>query len=250
MYLFVLLYSLLIASFLNVVGLRVPLGQSVVKPRSACPTCKRTLGALELIPVVSYVLQRGKCKNCGEVISPLYPIMELTTAILFTISPLLVGWSKELIVAWSLISLLMIITVSDIKYMIIPDKVLLFFLPLFSIERMFIPLTPWWDALAGAFVGFSLLYLIAFVTKGKGMGGGDIKLYGVLGIVLGTKLTIVSFFLAAFIGALVGGIGLALRLLQRNKPIPFGPFIVIGTLIAYFFGHELINIYLDLIGYY
>jgi leader peptidase (prepilin peptidase)/N-methyltransferase len=235
-------YGLLLGSFFNVVGLRVPKGESIVKPRSHCPSCKRTLTAWELIPVVSYVIQSGKCRGCGSRISSLYPLMELATAVLFTISPLLVGWSKELVISWTLISLLIIIIVSDIRYMVIPDKVLLFFAVIFIIERIFIPLHPWWDSLVGAIIGFSLLLLIAFVSKG-GMGGGDIKLFALLGFVLGGKMVLLAFFFSTLYGTIFGLIGMVLGKVRRGEPMPFGPYIAMGTLTVYFFGQMIIGWY-------
>ena len=117
------------------------------------------------------------------------------------LAPIILGWQAELIVAWALISLLIIITVSDLKYMLIPDKILIVFAGIFLVERIFIPLTPWWDlAWSGDWV--SLLLVIAVVSKG-GMGGGDIKLFAVLGLVVGTNV-LLSFFLATFYGALFG----------------------------------------------
>ena len=177
----ILIYGLILGSFFNVVGLSVPIKQSFTTRRSACPSCGKTLSALELIPVLSYLIQGGKCRGCKARISPLYPIIELLTGILFVLAPLILGWQAELIVAWTLISLLIIITVSDIKYMLIPDKILIVFAGIFLVERIFIPLTPWWDSLLGAVIGFSLLLVIAMVSKG-GMGGGDIKLFAVLGL--------------------------------------------------------------------
>lgn len=238
----VFLFSLLLGSFFNVVGLRVPRGESIVTPRSHCPSCQRTLTAWELIPILSYIIQGGKCRGCGIRISPLYPAVELMTAILFTISPLLVGWSKELIVSWTLISLLMIIFVSDVRYMIIPDRVLLFFAVLFMIERFFVPLSPWWDSLVGAAVGFLLLLFIAVVSKG-GMGGGDIKLFALLGFVLGWKMVLLSFFFSTVYGTVFGLIGIALGKVRRKEPMPFGPYIVFGTLTVYFFGQAIIDWY-------
>ncbi|WP_199425650.1 prepilin peptidase [Thermaerobacillus caldiproteolyticus] len=239
---FIFIYSLLLGSFFNVVGLRVPMGESIVKPRSHCPRCQRTLTAWELIPVVSYVIQGGKCRGCGVRISPLYPFVELSTAILFTISPLVVGWSKELIVGWTLISLLMIIVVSDLRYMVIPDRVLLAFAAILIPERMFVPLSPWWDSLVGAGVGFSLLLLIAVISKG-GMGGGDIKLFALLGFVLGWKMVLLSFFLSTLYGTIFGLVGMAFGSVRRGEPMPFAPYIVLGTLTTYFFGQALIEWY-------
>lgn len=238
----VFLFAILLGSFFNVVGLRVPRGESIVKPRSHCPSCQRTLTAWELIPVLSYVVQGGKCRGCGIRISPLYPFVELLTAILFTISPFLVGWSKELLVSWTLISLLMIIFVSDVRYMIIPDRVLLFFAVVFIMERVFVPLTPWWDSLVGAAVGFLLLLFIAAVSKG-GMGGGDIKLFALLGFVLGWKTVLLAFFFSTVYGTVFGLVGMALGKVRRKEPMPFGPYIVLGTLTVYFFGQAIIEWY-------
>lgn len=237
------LLGLLLGSFYNVVGLRVPKGESIVAPRSHCPSCKRTLTAFELIPVVSYVLQRGKCRACSARISFVYPFVELSTAILFTLAPLFVGWSAEIVVSWTLISLFAIVFVSDVHYMIIPNRVLSFFAPLLLIERITLaPLTPWWDSLLGSFVGFMMLFLIALVSKG-GMGGGDIKLFAVIGLALGVKLTVLAFFLSTFVGTMFGLIGMAIGRVKRGEPMPFGPAIVVGTLIAYFFGEAMIEMY-------
>lgn len=243
--LLIFLYGLLLGSFYNVVGLRIPAGESIVKPRSHCPSCGHILGALELIPVLSYVFQGGKCRQCKAGISPLYPIVELTTGGLFALAAFRVGWTAELIVALTLISLCVIVFVSDYTYMIIPDKVLLFFLPLFAVERIFIPLTPWWDSLLGAAAGFGLLLAIALISKG-GMGGGDIKLYGVLGLVLGCKFVLLSFILATFFGAVYGAVGMLLGRIKKGMAIPFGPYICLGVLLSYFFGEAMIDWYIQL----
>ncbi|TRY44830.1 prepilin peptidase [Geobacillus sp. LEMMJ02] len=242
----VFLYSLLLASFFNVVGLRVPAGESIVRPRSHCPACGRTLSAGELIPVVSYVVQRGRCKGCGGRISPLYPAMELATAALFTAAPMWVGWGGRLVVAWTLISLFAIIVVSDLRYMLIPDRVLLVFAGLFLVERLVIPFLPWADMLLGAAVGFSLLWLIAVLSKG-GMGGGDVKLFAVLGFVLGWKMVLLAFFLATLYGTVIGLVGMALGRVRRGKPMPFAPAIALGALTAFFFGEAIVRAYISLI---
>ncbi len=243
---YIFLLGITLGSFYNVVGLRVPEGKSIVRPRSACPGCQHELTSLELVPVLSYMMQGGKCKNCLSKISPIYPIVEFLTGALFVLSFHVFGWSAETIVACTLVSLCIIITVSDLAYMIIPDKVLAVFLVLFVAERIWIPLAPWWDSAVGAVVGFGLLFIIALVSRG-GMGGGDIKLYGVLGIVLGWKLTLLSFFLATLFGAVIGGIGMIIGKVKRGKPMPFGPFIVMGTLLAYFYGTRILNWYWSLV---
>lgn len=233
------IYGTVFGSFFNVVGLRVPKKESIVSPPSRCTTCDRNLGPLDLVPVFSYLFLKGKCRKCGSEISPIYPFMEFVTGILFALSFYMLGFSVELIVAILFMSLLVIITVSDIAYMLIPDKVLLPFAIVLLVVRLTIPLTPWWDSLLGAVVGFSALFLIAVVSKG-GMGGGDIKLFFVLGLVLGTINTLVTLFLAALIGSVVGIIVLKKSGKGRKTPIPFGPSIAVAAIIAFFWGADFV----------
>jgi leader peptidase (prepilin peptidase)/N-methyltransferase len=242
--LYFFVFGLVMGSFFNVVGLRVPKGQSIAHPRSHCTNCNRSLSPRELIPIFSYILQKGRCMNCGYKISPIYPTIEFFTAILFSYSFYKYGWSLELVISLLLVSLLVIIFVSDISYMIIPNRVLLFFAVLFILMRVIYPLDPWWDPILGSIIGFTLLFIIAVVSKG-GMGGGDIKLFAVLGIILGWKLVLQAFFFSTLLGALVGIILIASGKVSKKQPIPFGPFIVGGTLLAYFFGNSFFYWYLN-----
>ncbi|MEH7483237.1 A24 family peptidase [Neobacillus drentensis] len=246
-YSYFFIVGIIFGSFFNVVGLRVPLKKSIVSPRSGCRNCGHQLTVFELIPVVSYMIQSGKCRGCKSRISPIYPTFELLTGLLFMTAPLVIGWSGELVVALSLISMFMIIIVSDIHYMLIPDKILIWFAGIFLLERIIWPLNPWWDSLLGAVSGFILLLLIAVVSKG-GMGGGDVKLYALLGLVLGFKLVLFSFFLSTLFGAVIGGLALLFRIVKRRQPIPFGPFIAAGTLTAYYWGSDLINLYIHFLN--
>ena len=241
----VIIFGLVLGSFFNVVGLRIPLQQSIAGPRSACPNCQRILTPQELIPVFSYLIQYGKCRGCRTLISPLYPLVETMTPILFAFSFLKVGWNSELMIAWTLISLFMIIFVSDITYLLIPNKILLFFGSIFLIERILLPLHPWWDSLLGSTGILILLLLIERLSDG-GLGGGDMKLFALIGFVLGTKLVILSFFVSVILGAIVGLIGFVCGFFKKEKPIAFGPFIGLGTLITYFYHLEIINWYLAL----
>ncbi|WP_339261869.1 prepilin peptidase [Lysinibacillus sp. FSL K6-3209] len=241
----VFVFGLVFGSFFNVVGLRVPMKESLIQPPSHCTTCQRQLTPKDLIPVLSYIVLRGKCRSCGQKISWIYPLIELLTGILFTFSYWQFGFSEEFIVALLLISLLAIVVVSDIAYMLMPDKVLLCFLPLLVIGRMLAPLTPWWDSIVGAVFGFGILYSIAVVSRG-GIGGGDIKLFFLLGLVLGTINTLLTLFIAAFIGMVVGIIVLQVRQQGRKTPIPFGPSIALAAVIVYFYGNVIVQWYVGL----
>jgi leader peptidase (prepilin peptidase) / N-methyltransferase len=241
------IYGLILGSFYNVVGLRIPLSKSIVSSRSECTKCGHKLKPFELIPVVSYMLQKGKCRGCQSRISPIYPFFELLTGILFATAPLVIGWSGELVVALTLISMFIIIVVSDIHYMIIPDKILIWFAGIFLLERIIWPLSPFWDSLIGAITGFVLLLIVALVSKG-GMGMGDVKLYAVLGFVLGFKLVLLSFFFSTLFGAVIGGLALLFKIVKRKQPFPFGPFIAAGTLTAYYWGSELIDLYIQFLN--
>lgn len=242
---FALLFGLVLGSFYNVVGLRVPKKQSIVTPPSHCTNCNTRLKAIDLIPVLSYIAIGGKCRTCKVKVSPIYMVTELVTGALFALAYWHLGFSAELAVALLFISLLVIINVSDIAYMLIPDKILLFFLPLLIVARVFSPLSPWWDSIAGAFLGFGILYLIAVVSRG-GMGGGDIKLFFLIGLVLGSINTLLTLFIASFIGMIVGIVILKVRGKGRKTPVPFGPSIAIAAIIVYFYGSSIINWYWNL----
>ncbi len=240
------LFGIIFGSFFNVVGLRLPKKIPFYHDRSFCPVCKRQLKWYELIPIFSFIIQRGKCRNCSAKISPIYPIIEMLTGLLFAFSYAQIGFQLELIIALLFISMLMIIFVSDITYMLIPNKILLFFLPFFIMLRILAPLTPWYDAIIGAIVGFGLIALIIIVSQG-GMGAGDMKLFGVIGIVLGWKKVLLAFFIAAFLGAIIGGILMVVDKVKKKQPIPFGPYIVVGALVSYFCGEQIITFYLSLL---
>lgn len=245
-YLFFILFSLLLSSFLNVVAIRIPKGESIVFPASHCVHCEHPLRPLDLIPIVSFLALRGKCRYCQTQISWIYPLGEgITTSLLFfTIYQ--IGWDQELWIAIPLISFLAAITISDLLYKIIPNKVNLFFFVLFIVIHLFYRPLPFTDYLLGVLAGGGLLLIIAILSRG-GMGGGDIKLMAVVGMAIGWKLTVLSFFLATLIGAVIGLLLLLSKVVKRKEPIPFGPFLACGIFIAYFWGPDLIQAYLNFI---
>lgn len=259
-YISLFIVGLCFGSFFNVVGLRLSAGQSIHKPRSHCPKCGHVLSWYELIPVFSYIYLGGKCRTCKSHISPKYLIFELLTGILFMLSYAVFGYSGELLVSLFFVSLFIIICVSDLEYMLIEDSVIIFFLVSIIILRLIFKMPedfitfnfhPYLETLIGGIFGFGLLFSIAIIGKKiykqDAMGGGDIKLYGIIGLVLGFKLTFMSLFLASIIGSIIGLSLTLLRIIQKGTPIPFGPFIAVGSLIAYFIGPDLINWYLNLL---
>lgn len=239
------IFGTVFGSFFNVVGLRVPKGILFRSDRSYCPTCNEQLRAFELIPIVSYIFQKGKCRHCKSHISFIYPFIELSTGLLFAYAFIHFGFTLELITAILFISMLMILFVTDISYMLIPNKILLFFSPFLLVMRIISPLEPWYDMLIGASVGFVVLSAIILVSKG-GMGGGDMKLFVVLGIVLGWKATLFTLFLAALLGTVIGGVIMLIQKADRKQPIPFGPYIITAALLSYFHGEQIISMYLSL----
>ncbi|WP_102274396.1 prepilin peptidase [Cytobacillus massiliigabonensis] len=241
---FVIIYALILGSFFNVVAIRFLKKESVIFPPSQCPHCNHKLSIFDLFPVLSYLFLKGKCRYCKTVISPLYPFGELLTAVSFFYIYKSIGVSLELIPALILTILLIISVLTDIREHLILDKVTLPMLGLLAITRLFIGSEPFWYYLLGGIAGFSLLFLIAIVSKG-GMGGGDIKLYAAIGITLGPSLTAMSLVLASFVGAIGGLFLMMIGKVKRGQPVAFGPSILIGTIIAYTYGEEIWKWYIS-----
>lgn len=240
---YIFLIGIIFGSFFNVVGIRLPQGKSFLLGRSSCPNCSIPLQWYELIPLISYIKQRGQCSSCSHSVSPIYPIIELLTGCLFLYSYLHFGLGVELLITWLFMSFLIIITVSDLVYMVIPNKLLLCFFSSFLLVRIFIPLEPIYDALFGAIVGYSLIAFIIIISKG-GMGAGDMKLLAVLGLVIGSKKVLLTFFIAVWVGAIIGLIFIYRHKGDKKTKIPFAPFLVFGAIISYFYGETIIGMYL------
>ncbi|NBD25345.1 prepilin peptidase [Paenibacillus glycinis] len=245
LYLFVL--GLVCGSFFNVVGLRVPVKKSIVHPPSHCTSCGMRLAKRDLVPVFSYLLAGRKCRQCGAPVSFVYPLGELATGLLFAAVYLRFGISLELIAGLLLVSLAVIVTVSDLSYMLIPNSVLLAFLPLFIFARLVYHEQPLWQYALGAVLGGGALLLVHVASRG-GMGFGDIKLFAVCGLVVGPSELAVALLVACLTGTVIGGLLLLLRIVRRKQPIPFGPFLALGTLAAYFFGDAMIRGYLSILS--
>ncbi len=240
---FAFVFGLIIGSFLNVCIYRIPLKKSLLRPRSNCPYCNQMIQIKDNIPLLSYFLLKGKCRNCGGEISPVYPLVEFITGLLFIAITLRFGVSWHALVYMILVSILVIATVIDLKLQIIPDRLTYpgmvagFILAVFSL----LPIN-WADAVLGGWVGSMILYVIALISQG-GMGGGDIKFIAVIGLFLGWENTLLTLFLATFIGAIVGLGLMAVKGYGRKAKVPFGPFLALGALISVFWGQQIIEMY-------
>ncbi|GGC99390.1 prepilin peptidase [Enterococcus wangshanyuanii] len=231
-YIFIFILGACLGSFFLLIGQRIPRGEDIVKKRSHCEHCDHSLTFLELVPIFSYVFLRGKCRHCHQKIGAVYLGFELLSGTLFSLAAFLLRTTNETFVAWTLLSLLLIITVTDITAQKIPNKVLLPFFILAIIERVFLQqLNPWWFPIAGFVAGFGCLYLLALFSKG-GMAGGDIKLFAVLGVFIGPIYVMITLVLAS-VFALIYAIGEMIVRKKLRRHIPFGPFIALGTWVVY-----------------
>jgi len=245
--------GLVAGSFINVVILRLHAGKDFTRGRSSCPKCGHVLSPLELVPVLSWLALRGRCKACGQRISVQYPLVELLTAILFALAYLThpfgtYGELLQLILWLYVLGSLVVLAVYDLRWSLLPDKVLLpLIIPAVAIllgevliaHAAWVAIGPVVAAVAfgGAF------YLLAAVSKGRWMGGGDIKLAFVMGLLLGLKETALAMLIAFVSAALIGVALIALGRKTRRDLIPFGPFLIAGTIIAYLFGSSIITWY-------
>ena len=240
--LFFFILGTVMGSFYNVVGYRLPNGESLVTPPSHCPNCNHRLGFFELFPVLSYIFQGGKCKNCKVKISFIYPLFELLTGILFALSYFIFGLTPELLVALTFVSTLLIVIISDFKYMIIPDELILFSLVMLIMQKLFIGV-PVLEMTLDIIIPFIVLLLVKifgdFVFKKESLGGGDIKLMSIFGIVIGFENAILSVGLASFIALPTA---LLMLLIKKNGMIPFGPYLSIAALLMYYLSIDYTNV--------
>jgi len=229
--------ALMIGSILTKAAIRLPNNESIAS-KCSCPKCKHQLSIMDKIPIISYIRLKGNCRYCGSGISLLYPFGEILTLSIFILIPLTFGFSKELIIAYPFSIIMITVTLSDLKYQIIPNKIVYPGIILILILRLFIHPLPLWNYLLSAVIFGGLLLLIAVISRG-GMGGGDIKLFFLIGLVLGLQDTLLAFFISSFVGAIIGGGLLLFRKVKAKQLIPFGPFIFIGTIVAYLFGSNI-----------
>lgn len=252
--LFIFLFGSAIGSFLNVCIYRIPKQISLISPGSFCPSCSYHIPFYHNIPIVSYFLLLGRCRNCGTKISLVYPFVELLNASFYLLLYLKLGFSQELFFYAPFVSAFIALFFIDWKNKILPDVITLSGI-IFGIGLSpFIEKLGILDAILGAICGFLIFYLIAFIyekiTGREGMGGGDIKMIAMAGAFLGLKGVIATIFISSLIGTLFGLFLIIFFRKSFKYAVPFGCFISLGGLIFLFVGDEIAHHYLNMIGIY
>lgn len=242
------IFGAAIGSFLNVCIHRIPNGESIVYPPSRCPKCRTHIRPVDNIPIISYLLLRGRCHNCAAAISVRYPFVEALGGVAAITAVWRFGVSAEAAVAFAFLAALIVITFIDLDHQIIPDVISLPGIVIGLLLSLILDKPGVLNAVIGALLGYGVLYAVAvayyWVRKEEGMGGGDLKLLAMIGAFLGWKAIPVTLLLGSLSGSLVG---ISLMIVQRRNsqvPIPFGPFLAAGAVCALFFGDPLIAWYL------
>ena len=262
------LFGLIIGSFLNVCIVRLPREESIVHPPSRCPRCGERIKWYDNVPVLSFLLLRGKCRKCGQPISWRYPAVELANGLLYLWTASAFGLSGESVLVLLLCSAFLVITFIDLDHLIIPDVITLpgiviglaaapFFMSALDVPLPFhlgryLPVsgqyaTALCNSVIGLLFGGGPLLLIGWawekLRKVEAMGGGDVKLMAMVGAFIGWKGALLTIFFGAVAGSVVGVILIALKKHESDKVIPFGPYLVIGALVALFYGPAVIDWY-------
>lgn len=254
---FIFIAGLCFGSFLNVCIYRIPLEQSILFPPSGCPKCKNRLSPRDMIPVLSYIFLKGKCRNCKEPISIQYPIVELLTAVIWLVIYLRYGFTVETAGLIFLFTILIPVFFIDLKHMIIPNGLVLTGLiggaAVFAYHVFVKPFelyesSLWYTPLIGMFSASGFLFFVAIIGliiyKNDGaMGMGDVKIFMPIGLFFGWKLALLTLFLSVLLGGITSIILLILKIKGRKSAIPFGPFIIAAALFAALFGNRFLSWY-------
>ena len=232
---------MLLTSFYGVVAMRI-LNKESIFGRSYCPSCKKNIKFIDVLPLVGYIINKGKCRSCQSKISMIYPITEVLGGLIFLGAYLLYGFSLTFLIAAILISVLIIETISDLDQLIVIDRIwMIGIVPLIIIRIIQGNILTY---LLSSVILFLLLYLIAYLgskaLKKEALGGGDIKLYAFIGFVLTWQQGLLSLFIASFLGLIY-----ALFTKKKEKMLPLVPFIFLGVIISFTVGQEMIDWYLN-----
>lgn len=246
------LIGLIVGSFINVVAYRVPLKRSVVSPGSACPKCDHAIAWSDNIPVLSWVRLRGRCRHCGERISPRYPFVEISTAVLFGITAGVIGAVWVLPAYLWFVGVTIALTITDVDHQLIPNRILF---PGTAVGAVLLligslvdgSVSSYGRGLLGALIYFGALLVLALIVP-KGFGLGDVKLAALLGLFtayLGWGSLAIAVVLPFWIGGVISILLLVTRIKGRKDKIPFGPYLVIGAYLAIAYGEQLFDWWLN-----
>jgi len=237
---FSFIFGAAVGSFLNVCIFRIPAEQSIVKPASRCPSCEHPIRFYDNIPILSFLILRAKCRDCGAKISWRYPLVEFITGLLALLLFMKFGPTIHFLVFFIFTAVLIVITFIDLDHQIIPDVISLPGIPLFFLAAVLIVKLPWLEAVIGLLIGGGILLSIAFVyeliTKREGMGGGDIKLLALIGGFLGWKSLIFVLLFSSLTGAVIGVTAMIINKQDTKYAVPFGPFLSAAAVAYVFLG--------------
>lgn len=251
LYAAVFMLGAIVGSFLNVCIFRLPEGRSIVSPPSSCPSCGNRIRFYDNVPILSYLVLRGRCRSCRTSISARYPLVEALNGLLWILLLGRYGPSGSFLAFSVLASALVVITFIDLDHQIIPDRISIPGIPIGLLVGSFVAADPflrsaplgWRASVVGAVLGFGLFWAIAVLSRG-GMGGGDIKLMGMLGGFIGWKGILLTTFAGSVLGSVAGLILILFRGGGRKTKVPFGPFLAGGALTALLVGQEILAWYL------
>jgi leader peptidase (prepilin peptidase) / N-methyltransferase len=249
--LFAFLFGTVIGSFLNVCIYRLPNEESIVTPRSRCPACRTPIRAADNIPLLSFLLLRGRCRACGKPIAWRYPLVEALTGGLFALTVARFGVGLETAFLLVFLAALVLVSFIDLDHQIIPNAVTLPGIPLGLVAGLLVSEPPLLDRLIGMLAGAGFLYLVLYyggtLYGQEAMGEGDLNLIALIGAFLGWRAVVITILVGCLLGATVGVGLIALRRLSRRQHIPFGPFLAVGAAVALFWGDRLIAWYLGVL---
>lgn len=245
LYIIIFLYGIVIGSFLNVCIYRIPKQENIVKIRSHCMNCGYQLKWYDLVPLFSYLCLRGRCRCCKQKISVQYPLIELLNGALYCIVFAVYGISVEALLYALLASALITLSVIDFRTYEIPVGINIFILAL-GLIRIATDFTHWSDYAVGFLLVSGFLYLVHLVTRGRGIGGGDIKLMAASGLLLGWKQILLAFVMGCIIGSVIHIA--RMKISGQGHVLAFGPYLSIGILISALAGDQMIAWYLPYIG--
>ena len=247
---YALVIGLCIGSFLNVCIHRLPSSKSIIYPGSSCPQCGKAIRIYDNIPVISFLLLRGKCRFCSASISLRYPMVELMSGLFALAAFLKFGLTIQALIYFVFVAALLAITFIDLDHQIIPDIITLPGIPLGLAASFGIPSVSFWDSVLGLLAGGGSLLLVAWgytlITKKEGMGGGDVKLLAMIGTVTGWQGVLFTILVGSAVGTVSGLIVMHRQKGDMKLAIPFGPFLSIGAIVYIFFGPALVSWYFGL----